>query len=60
MDDHILADMGITRNDIVDASRLPVDVNASLELEKTARANKTYRKLLLRYYPETEVGTSCY
>lgn len=44
LDDHILDDIGITRNDILDASRLPVNVNASLELEKKARANKNIGK----------------
>ena len=40
LDDHILDDIGITRNDILIASRLPINVNASLELEKIARSNK--------------------
>ncbi len=44
LDDHILDDIGVTRNDIVEASQLPLDVNASLELEKIARANKTNGK----------------
>ncbi len=40
LDAHILKDIGLTRDDVVRASRLPVSVNASLELEKIARINK--------------------
>ncbi|MCP4073053.1 MAG: DUF1127 domain-containing protein [Hyphomicrobiales bacterium] len=41
LDDHILKDIGLTRDDVVWASRLPVSVNASLELGKTVRINRT-------------------
>lgn len=34
LDDHELADIGITRADVRWASKLPIDVNASQELEK--------------------------
>ena len=40
LEDHILDDIGITRDDIVLASRLPLNVNASLALKNIARANK--------------------
>ncbi len=40
LDDHILKDIGLTRDDVVWASRLPVSVNASLELEKIVHINR--------------------
>ena len=44
LDDYILDDIGVTRYDIVEASRLPMHVNASLKLEKIALANITNSK----------------
>ncbi len=41
LDNHILADIGLSRDDVIWASRLPIDVNAACELEtirKQARA----------------------
>ncbi len=39
LDAHILRDIGVTREDVIWASKLPVSV-ASLELEKIARINQ--------------------
>ena len=44
LDDHTLDDIGITRYDIYLANRLPMNVNASLELKKIARANQSQSK----------------
>lgn len=40
LDESALKDIGITRADVLWASQLPLSVNASLELEKIARAPK--------------------
>ena len=40
LDQHILDDIGVTRDDVFWASRLPLSKNASRELEKIALANK--------------------
>jgi uncharacterized protein YjiS (DUF1127 family) len=40
LDQHTLDDIGITRDDVFWASRLPLSINASHELEKIARSNK--------------------
>lgn len=42
LDDHILRDLGVTRADIIWAKKLPIDTNASGELEKIARTNRAY------------------
>ena len=34
LDDHILRDIGVTRSDVIWASRLPLSQNAALELQK--------------------------
>jgi len=44
LDKHTLDDIGVSREDILWADRLPMNVNASLELEKIARENKTFSK----------------
>ena len=40
LDQHTLDDIGITRDDVFWASRLPLSINASHELEKISRSNK--------------------
>ncbi len=40
LDQHTLDDIGITRDDVLWASRLPLSINASHELEKISRSNK--------------------
>ena len=37
---NILQDIGVTREDVIWASKLPLSKNAALELEKIARASK--------------------
>ena len=41
LDDHILDDIGVSRSDVILVSRLPLDINASRELDKIARANQS-------------------
>ncbi len=36
LDEHILNDMGVTRNDVVEASKLPLSVNAAVELRRNS------------------------
>ena len=38
LEDNILADIGITRADVIWAKNLPAEFNASIELEKISRA----------------------
>ncbi len=40
LDDHMLKDIGITRNDVIWASQLPLSQNAAQELEKLSRRNR--------------------
>jgi hypothetical protein len=40
---NILQDIGVTKEDVIWASKLPLSKNAALELEKIARANRNYR-----------------
>lgn len=40
LDETMLRDIGVTRNDVLWASRLPLSENAALELEKVARFNR--------------------
>ena len=42
LDDAALKDIGVTRNDVIWASQLPLSQNASLELEKIARQPKRW------------------
>ena len=37
LEDNILADIGITRADVIWAKNLPIEVNATIELEKISR-----------------------
>ena len=37
---NILQDIGVTREDVIWASKLPLSINAALELEKIARASR--------------------
>lgn len=41
LEDPILNDIGISRADVIWASKLPLSLNAALELEKIARQDKT-------------------
>jgi uncharacterized protein YjiS (DUF1127 family) len=41
LDDAILDDIGVTRDDVIRANRLPLSVNASAELEIIARQNRS-------------------
>ena len=41
---HILSDIGVTRDDVIWASKLPQSINASLELEKMVLFNKSNLK----------------
>jgi len=43
LDDKMLHDIGVSRSDVVWASRLPVSANASAELEIIARQNRKQR-----------------
>ncbi len=40
LDDHILHDIGVTRSDVIWASRLPLSQNAALELQKLSLQKK--------------------
>ena len=40
LDDNILRDIGITREDVIWASKLPLHNNAALELEKIAQMSR--------------------
>lgn len=40
LDANILHDIGVTREDVIWASKLPLSKNAALELEKIARENR--------------------
>ena len=40
---NILQDIGVTREDVIWASKLPLSQNAALELDKVARANRIMR-----------------
>lgn len=40
LDDPLLRDIGVTKSDVIWASKLPLSINAALELEKIARQNK--------------------
>ncbi len=40
---NILQDIGVTKEDVIWASKLPLSKNAALELDKIAKANKTMR-----------------
>jgi len=42
LDDNILRDIGVTRNDVIRASKLPINTNASCELEKIADTNRAH------------------
>ncbi len=43
LDTAILQDIGVTREDVIWASKLPLSQNAALELDKVARANRIMR-----------------
>ncbi len=41
LDEHILSDIGVSREDVIWATRLPSKVNASRELEKVSQYNRS-------------------
>jgi uncharacterized protein YjiS (DUF1127 family) len=41
LDEYILRDIGVTRDDVIWATRLPPKVNASRELEKISQHNRS-------------------
>ena len=40
LDDHLLSDIGVTRDDVIRVNNMPLSVNAARELEKIARQSK--------------------
>jgi len=43
LEDHILADIGVTRDDVNWAGKLPLEKNAACELQKIARQRSCYK-----------------
>ena len=53
MDDRLLNDIGVTYDDIIWASKLPLNVNAALEMDRVARTRR--RKTNQNWYVPTPV-----